>query len=203
MENTLTTKENHAFSAARTGQTATAISLAAIVAVITLTLLYSGFPFFGPVNDLTNAVAGVLYFTLALQIHPLQRTRSAANANLLLAAAAAAMLLTSINSVMVAFGQLDWQTGGIYTALGLGFLGIWLLGTLRSGILQQHLTERVSKLGLFTGFAMLVGFAAGPLFTGWTVSNALVYVSYIGAAAGWLLFPVWTFFLGKRLRMDH
>lgn len=195
----MATSTQRKFLPVKTGATGMAIGIAAVVSIITLTLLYSGMPFFGPVNDLTNAVTGVLYFILALQIDPLLRAQSTLKASLMLLAALAAMLLTSTNSVLVAFGQMGWQTGALYTAIGLGFLGIWLIGVQRSGVLIEYQSTGLRKLGIAAGYAMLVGFAAGPLFTGWTVSNSLIYVSYIGAAAGWLLFPIWAFILGRRI----
>ena len=42
------------FDPSKTGRTALAIAVGALISIITLTLLYSGLPFFGPVNELTN-----------------------------------------------------------------------------------------------------------------------------------------------------
>ena len=188
------------FQPAGTAVVANAIGIAAVIGVITLSLLYSGVPIFGPINDLTNAVYGVLFFLLARQIDPLLRRKSAPLATGTLLAATAAMLLTSINSVLVAFGRMHWETGGLYTALGLGFLGIWMIGVQRSGVLNEFQSNGLQRLGAAAGYTMLVGFAAGPLFTGWTVSNSLVLLTYIGAAVGFFLFPIWAFLLGRKLK---
>ncbi len=187
MATTQTSTAGRAFNRRQAGQTGILIGIAAVVSIITLSLLYSGLPFFGPVNDLTNAVAGVLYFALAFQVDALVRQQSGGKANFLLAMAGIAMLFTTINSVLVAIGQLFWTTGGMYTAIGLGFLGIWLTGVLRTGVLESFMTIRTNRLGTVAGYAMLVGFVAGPAFTGWTVTNSLIYISYIGAGAGWLM----------------
>ena len=52
------------------------IAIGAIVSIVTLTLLYSGLPFFGPVNDLTNAIVGVFIGLLAWQFFAMLPNRS-------------------------------------------------------------------------------------------------------------------------------
>ena len=189
------------FNQNRTGRIGIMIGILAVVSIVTLSLLYSGFPFFGPVNDMTNAVVGVLYFSLAFHIDKLLRPQSARQATFLLFMAFITMLFTTINSVLVAFGQMHWMVGGMYTAIGLGFLGIWLLSVLRSGVLSRYLSPGLSRLAMVAGILMLVGFVAGPLFIagGDITQNPLVNVAFIGTGGAWVLFPIWSYLVGRKM----
>jgi len=182
-------------------QTAIAIAITAVISIITLTLLYSGLPFFGPVNDLTNAVGGMLSALLVWQFHALLRERTPNAAIFLLLAAWVGSAAIIINSVLVAFGQMHWMTGGMYTVIGYSLIGIWLLALHLKFGQQEFLPSGILKLGTIAAIAMLLGLLAGPLLASGIsfTENPLVSVSYVGAAAGWLLYPVWCWLVGKRL----
>jgi len=182
-------------------QTAIAIAITAVISIITLTLLYSGLPFFGPVNDLTNAVGGMLSALLVWQFHALLRERAPNAAIFLLLAAWVGSAAIIINSVLVAFGQMHWMTGGMYTVIGYSLIGIWLLALHLKFGQQEFLPSGILKLGTIAAIAMLLGLLAGPLLASGIsfTENPLVSVSYVGAAAGWLLYPVWCWLVGKRL----
>jgi len=184
-----------------TAQIAIAIAITAVISVITLSLLYSGIPFFGPVNDLTNAVGGVLSALLVWQFHALLRERAPNTAIFFLLAAWVGSAAITINSVLVAFGQMHWMTGGMYTTIGYSLIGIWLLALHRQFGQLEFLPSGIFKLGTITAVAMLFGLLAGPLLAS-GISFAeipLISVAYVGAAAGWLLYPVWCWLVGKRL----
>jgi hypothetical protein len=89
----------------------------------------------------------------------------------------------------------------MYTAIGYGLIGIWLLALHQLVDHQTFLTPGAVRLGSIAAVAMLLGLLAGPLLASGInfVENPLVSVAYIGAATGWLLFPVWCWFLGRRL----
>lgn len=182
---------------------AIAIPVTAVVSIITLTLLYSGLPFFGPVNDLTNAFAGLLVAILVWKFHALLRERAPSIAVFLLLGAWVGSAAIILNSVLVAFGQMDWKTGGMFTAIGYGLIGIWLLAFHRLVGPQPFLTPGVVRLGTIAAVAMLFGLLAGPMLAsgmGFT-ANPLVSIAYVGAAVGWLLFPLWSWFLGRGLKL--
>ncbi len=184
-------------------QIAIAIPITAVISIITLTLLYSGIPFFGPVNDLTNAVGGLLSALLVWQFHNLLRERAPNAAIFFLLAAWIGSAAIIINSLLVAFGRMHWMTGGMYTAIGYGLIGIWLLALHRLIGPQAFLTPGVVRLGTIAAVAMLFGLLAGPLLASGIsfAENPLVGVAYIGAAVGWLLFPLWCLLLGRRIML--
>ena len=185
----------------RTGRIATAIAVTAVVSVVTLALLYSGLPFFGPVNDLTNALNGLLIALLAWQFHAILKERAPGAAAVLLLIAWAGSAAIIGNSLLVAFGQMYWMTGGMYTLLGYGLLGIWLLAFLRLAGPHPFLTARLVRLGTVAAVAMLFGLLAGPALASGVAftQSPLVWVAYSGAAAGWLLFPLWCWRMGRAL----
>jgi hypothetical protein len=182
-----------------TAQIAIAIAITAVISIITLTLLYSGMSFFGPVNDLTNAVGGLLSALLVWQFHALLRERAPSTAIFFLLAAWVGSATIIINSVLVAFGPMHWMTGGMYTAIGYGLIGIWLLALHRKFGQQEFLPSGILNLGTIAAVAMLFGLLAGPLLASGIsfAENPLVSVAYVGAAAGWLLYPVWCWLVGR------
>jgi len=184
-----------------TAQIAIAIAITAVISIITLTLLYSGLPFFGPVNDLTNAVGGLLSALLVWQFHTLLRERAPNTAIFFLLAAWIGSVAIIINSLLVAFGRMHWMTGGMYTAIGYGLIGIWLFALHRQFGLGEFLPSGILKLGVIAAIAMLFGLLAGPLLAYGVnlAKNPVVSIAYLGAAAGWLLYPVWCWLVGRRL----
>jgi hypothetical protein len=183
-----------------TAQLAIAIAITAVISIITLTLLYSGMPFFGPINDLTNAVGGLLSALFVWQFHALLRERAPSTANFFLLAALIGSAAIIINSVLVAFGQMHWMTGGMYTAIGYGLIGIWLLAFHGLAGPRAFLSQGDVRLGTIAAIAMLFGLLAGPLLASGVsfAENPLVGIAYLGAAAGWLLYPLWCWLLGRR-----
>ena len=184
-----------------TGKISSTIPLIAILSIITLALLYSGIPIFGPINDLTNAFNGVLIVIMAWQFHFLLRERAAGVAVIFLVVVFVGTAAIIINSVLVAFGRMHWLTGGIYTAIGYGLIGIWLLVLLRMSAPQPFLTPGMIRLGTVTALALLFCLPAAPLMgMGEKVEmNVLVILVFFGAGTGWLLFPIWCWQLGRRL----
>lgn len=189
------------FDPAATGRLAMAIPIVAILAMIALVLLYAGLPPFGPVNDLLNALGAAIVAVLAWRVLPLVRDRAPGVARALVAVAWIGSAAIIGNSVLVAAGQLDWMLGGLYTALGFGFHGIWLLGTVLLARGQPGTEALVAGRALALGIAAAVGLvlglsAATSLAAGESLfANPVVYLSFLG----WLLFAIWCWIVGRRL----
>lgn len=189
------------FSPQATGQIASAIAVTAVLSIITLILLYSGIPIFGPINDITNAISGVLIVVMVWQFHSLIRERATVVAVPFLLVAFVGSAAIIINSVLVAFGLMHWLTGGMYTAIGYGLIGIWLLVLLRMIGPQPFLTPGLIRLGTVTAWALLFCLPAGPLMVFNTDLGKfpLLWIAFAGAGMGWLLFQFWCWQLGRRL----
>ena len=184
-----------------TGRIAIAVSLSALLGILTLSLMYAGLPFFGPVNDLINAGFALLSAILAWQFNPLLHERAPNSARNYLLAAWAGAAANIINSILVAFGQMDWVTGAMYTGIGYGLFGIWLLALNRMVTPQLFTASSIPRLGIITAAGMMLGLLAGPMLAMQVnlAQNPLVMVVFMGTAAGYLLYPVWTWMLGRRL----
>ncbi len=192
---------NSAFDAGAAGGIAVAIAGMTVLSLVTLGLLYAGLSLFGPINDLINAISGLLSAVLVWQVHALLRERAPLIATLLLLLAWAGAAAIIGNSLLVAFGRMHWMTGGMFTALGYALLGIWLLGAIRLLAPQPFLSPALVRLGTVAGIGMLFGLVAGPLlfFRVSLTGHPLITVSFIGAAAAWLLYPVWCWLVGRNL----
>ena len=189
------------FNPAIAGKIGIAIGILAVISIITLGLLYSGFPFFGPINDITNAIGGLLSALFVWQFHALLRQRAPGAALFLLLVAWAGATAIIINSMLVAVGRMHWMTGGMYTAIGFGLLGVWLFAMLSRIGPQPVLSPGILRLGKIAAIFMWVGLLAGPLlaFRADLNKNPLVWIAYAGAAAGWLLYPLWCWLVGRAL----
>ncbi|MQC25892.1 MAG: hypothetical protein DWG76_00365 [Chloroflexi bacterium] len=165
---------------------------AVVLSFITLALLYSGQPDFGPINDMTTVAIGFVAAAIAWQAHEIVLEQRGASANIFLGAAIMGFLLIAGNSFMVAFGGLNWLVGGMYTALGVGFLGIWFsaLGPTLGAVAK--LPDGLVRLGRWTAWAMMLGLlGALPLLGLIQMNSGLAYAGMLGKLVGWLLFPWW------------
>ena len=176
------------------------IAIGTLASVVTLILLYSGLPFFGPVNDLTNAVIGLMIALLAWQFFAALPKSLPSVAGLLLCWAGAVLIIW--NSVLVAFGRMDWKVGGMYTGIGYGLVGAWLLLTLLFSSLARGFPPALWWSGLAIGIALVFGLVTGLLLAGKLSIKIqpLVWVLYAVTAVGWFGFPIWCWVLSRTLR---
>ena len=189
------------FNPQLTGRIAVAIAVTAVASIITLALLYAGLTIFGPINDLTTALGGLLSALLVWQFHTMFHEHTPRTATLSLMAAWVGSTAIIINSLQVAFGQMDWMTGGMYTAIGFGLQAIWLLAVNHQLGSLPFLTLGIVRLGTIAAVDMLFGLLAGPMLAAGVnfTQSPLVGIAFIGAGAGWLLYPVWCWRVGQRL----
>lgn len=190
------------FNPQLTKQITFAYVVVTILGIITLSLLYAGIPFFGPVNDLLNAAGAILIAIFVWLLFPLVHEKSNVVSLPFSLVAWAGTAAIAINSVYVAFGRMGWKDGGMYTAIGFALIGIWLIGMLQTIPPQPFLTDTLVRLGNIAGIAMLFGFLAGPLLAERLdlAVKPIVWLAYVGAGAGWLMFPVWCWMLSKNFK---
>jgi hypothetical protein len=106
------------------------------------------------------------------------------------------------NSILVAFGVLDWKLGGLYTIVGYALVGIWFIGMQLISKEQMFIVPGLVRFGLIAGGLMLFGFLAGPLLAGKLVIDfrPLVWIAYAAAGAGWIMFPIWCWRLATSIK---
>ena len=155
-----------------------------------LILLYLGADAFGPINDVGNAVLGLLSAALAW------RCQQAGRAFVVIAAIGAA--ITVVGSVLVLTDATGFFLAGLVSSLGFALIGVWLVAVNRTS--EDIWTHRLRRAGLVAGVVMLLGFVSAPGIAlglddldtapGWT------YLGGFGWAGTYLLFPLWSLRLG-------
>ncbi|MGZ0146220.1 hypothetical protein ACXJJ3_04065 [Kribbella sp. WER1] len=142
-----------------------------------LLVFYTGAAAFGPINDVGNALLGLLSFALAWILRP--RT-------VLAGLAAVGALLTVVGTVLVLGGITGFFLAGLWSSFGFALIGVWLVGV----------------RGLLPGVVMLLGFVGVPGILmglddlgsapGWTFAAGASW------AGTYLLFPAWSLRLARR-----
>ncbi|WP_350276606.1 hypothetical protein [Kribbella sp. HUAS MG21] len=139
---------------------------------------------FGLINDVGNALLGLLSLALAWLV---------SGRHILVGVAAVGAALTVVGTVLVVSGITGFFLAGLWSSLGFALIGLWLLGAGRS-------PARPS--GLVAGGVMLLGLLGVPgILMGLDdMDNAPVwaFVAGVSWAGTYLLFPAWSLRLARR-----
>ena len=133
------------------GWTAGAVAVTVPAAIVLLVVYFAvGGPFGTTLNDLANALVGVLSAVLAAQTARLGVPAAA------VAAAGAGGAVMVVGSWLVITGRAGWVLAGLVSAVGAALVGAWLLAlnvvVARNGVLPRGLT----RLGSVSGAVMLL-----------------------------------------------
>jgi len=189
------------FSPSAIGWTAIATGVAVILAVVTLTLMAAVNPAFGKVNDVFNSVIGIASVVLAWMSHAEHHAKSPLMSQLALLLAVVGAIFTIIGSILIIYGYTDFVLAGWYTGLGNALIGLWLAAfcyaMLRGGALPHNLIV----FGLVTGGFMAMGLLGIPgiLARVDTMESLPWYLGagYFGFLGTYILYPIWTIWLGR------
>lgn len=181
----------------RGGTLAIAAGTAAVASAVSLGLLFTVGEPFGRVNDLANAVTGVLGGCLAW------RMRDQLGDGLRTPALAAATLgaaVTVAGSALVVSGTTGFLLAGLVSSVGFAGIGAWLVALSRDA--GRHWPTGLRRLGFATGAAMAVGFLALPGIAQGIDDMATapwwVWIALLGWLGIYVAFPLWAFRLGTR-----
>lgn len=156
-----------------------------------LILLYAGAAPFGLLNDLGNALFGLLSFALAWR---LGRRR------LLLGVVAVGAVLTVVGTVLVVSDMTGFYLAGLWSGFGFGLIGIWLVAT------SRLLRGRLRRAGVIAGAVMMLGLVGVPgILLGIDDMNtapAWTFVAGLSWAGTYLLFPAWSLRLARQNRTE-
>lgn len=191
------------FSPRTIGWLALATGGVTLVGIVSISLFYAVGGFFGPLNDVCNAVEAILSAMLAWALYPIVRAHAPRVSRYALLAAWVGALIAVIGSGLVIFGFTGWYLAGLYTSFGYALVGLWLF-SLNYAALQRGLwPRRLAQFGLLVALGMLVGFLAVPGILGriddpatapWYVNQGL-----LGGLGWFLLYPWWCIWLGRLL----
>ena len=180
------------------GWTAGAVAVTVPAAIVLLVVYYAVGGPFGTLNDLANALVGVLSAVLAAQTARLGVPAAA------VAAAGAGGAVMVVGSWLVITGRAGWVLAGLVSAVGAALVGAWLLALNvvvdRSGALPRGLT----RLGSVSGAVMLLGVLVVPEILArsdtWEDLRWFGITGFVGWLGLYLGYPVWCAWLARVVR---
>jgi hypothetical protein len=173
------------------GWSAYANGILTLANMITISLMFAVNPAWGKVNDAVSVLWALSFLPLALLFSRVNRQvmgRGVAMGTAI--AGAGAMLLFAGLQSLLAAGLVQFeQTFSAVVALG-GIMGMWLLATgllVRKG---QTLPRGLAWLSIVFGFGYILG------MVGYWLGGYASPFLWAGAAIGYVVGPVWAFWLG-------
>jgi hypothetical protein len=195
----MATSAGHSRVVRRAAMAVATVDLLGVVCLIVFFVV--GDPF-GIINDVANAVVGVLTAVLAWLARAI---RPSGWHRLALAAAVVGAIVMVIGSVLVIFDVTGYFLAGLVSAVGAAFIGCWVLIANLSPPNVGELPRGVRMTGLAAGVVMLVGLLAVPgVLARVDDQNASPWY-VVGAQLSWLgtylLYPIWCFRLDGTRRI--
>jgi hypothetical protein len=194
---------NH-FSTATIGWMAIATGVSAILAVVFLTLMYTvNGPFFGTVNDIFNGIIGISSVILAWMLYAEHHARSPLMSQVALALAVVGAIFTIIGSILIIFGFTGFVLAGWYSSIGYALTGLWLAAFCYSLLRSDALPHNLVIFGIVVGAFMAIGLFGIPgIFAGIDSMESMpwyLYAAFFGWLGIYILYPIWTIWLGRNL----
>jgi hypothetical protein len=191
------------FSLSVVGWTAIATGVAVILAVIFLILMYTVNGCFGTVNDVLNAMIGILSVALAWMLYAEHHARSPLMSQIGLVLVGVGAIFTIIGSVLIIFRFTDFVLAGWYTGVGNALIGLWLAALCYSMLNGDALPHSLVVFGIVAGAFMAMGFLGIPgiLARVDTMESLPWYLgaAYLGFLGTYVLYPIWTIWFGRIL----
>lgn len=191
------------FSNAITGWIAIATGVSAILAVISITLMYTVNQSFGKVNDVFNSMIGIASVVLAWMLYAEHHARSSLMSQMALAFAVAGAIFTVVGSILIIFGFTGFVLAGWYSGIGNALIGLWLAVFCYSLLGGDALTPNLVYFGIVVGAFMATGLLGIPgILVGIDGMESMpwyLYVAFFGWLGTYILYPTWTIWLGRNL----
>jgi hypothetical protein len=176
--------------------TAVAVAVAVPAAIVLLVVYYTVGGPFGTLNDLANALVGVLSAVLAAQTAARFRVPVAA-----VAAGGAGATLMVVGSWLVISGRAGWVLAGLVSAAGAAALGAWLVTVNVTAARAGRLSGPVARLGAASGALMTVGILALPEILArvdlWEDLHWYGIAGFVGWLGLYVGYPVWCALLAR------
>jgi hypothetical protein len=176
---------------------AIATGISGLLALVLLILFFTiGGPF-GTLNDIFNAMTGILSGFLAWS---LSHQFKAGRISFMFALIGA--LAVALGSVLVIFEITGWYLAGLYTSAGYALIGFWLLALISSVRRIDPWPHRLVNWGLISGVIMALGLLTIPgiinRIDAWEMGPWYInYVGQLGSIGYLLLYPLWCILVGR------
>ena len=183
---------------------AMAVATVDLLGVVCLAVFFAVGDPFGLINDVANALVGVLSGVLAW-LSP--AIRSPGWRRFALAAAGVGAIVMVIGSVLVIFDITGYYLAGLVSAVGAALIGCWVLIANLFPPYAGELPRGVRVTGLAAGVVMLVGLLAVPgvlaRVDDQNASPWYLFVAQLSWLGTYLLFPIWCFPLARTQRLGR
>ncbi len=183
------------------GWMAIVTGVSTILAVIALTLMSTVNMSFGAINDVFNSIIGISSAVLAWMLYAEFHAKSPVMSQIALVLVVIGAILTVVGSVLVLKGITGFVLAGWYSAIGFALIGLWLVAfcfSMQRGVALPH---SMIVFGLVVGAFMALGLIGIPgIFAGIDSMESMpwyLYIAFFGWLGTYLLFPIWTIWLGR------
>ena len=191
------------FSTSAIGGVAIGTGISVILAVIFLILMFTVSISFGTVNDVLNSMIGIASAILAWMLYTEHHGKSPLASQITLALAIIGAIFCIVGSVLIIYGFTGFLLAGWYSGVGNALIGLWLVVFCYSIRRSDTLPHNLIMFGFVVGVFMAVGLIGiSGMFAKIDNMESMPWYLYI-AFSGWLgtyiLYPIWTIWLGKNL----
>ena len=191
------------FSTATIGWVALGTGIVVILAVLSLALMFTVSMSFGAVNDVLNGIFGIFSAVLAWMLSAEHRAKSPFLSHIALGLAFVGAIVSIVGSVLILYGFTDFLLAGLYSALGNALIGVWLVAFCYSLQGSQTLPRRLISFGFVVGALMALGLIGIPGILA-RIDNmdsmpGYLYIALFGWLGTYVLYPIWTIWLGRSL----
>ena len=170
---------------------ATAHGIVGLGSCLCLIVFFLAGGVFGGINDVANAVLGVLSAVLAWMWR---------SSTVLLVIAALGAAIAVVGSVLILTDTTGFFLAGLVSSVGFALIGVWLV-TVNRRSADRSLPAPLPRAGLVAGIVMLLGFVNAPgIVMGLDDMDAAPAWTYLGGlswAGPYLLFPSWSLRLSR------
>jgi len=179
-----------------------------ILAVLSLILFFVGLfqnidslSFMGALNDMINAITGILGAVLASQLHPaLRRALEPRLSLLVLLSGWAGAVCITVGSWLVQSGRADVELSSYYFFFGNGLIALWLWTLNQAARRHSDWPRTLTILGSMASLFMMLGLLSLPgILLGLDGSqySTLVMISGISFLGTGILYPFWCLWLAR------
>ena len=185
------------------GWVALGTGISVVLAVLLLILMVTVSMFFGAVNDVLNGIIGISSAVLAWMFYTEHRAKSPLISHMALALAIVGAIFSIVGSLLILYGFTDFFLAGLYSGLGNALIGLWLMAFCYSMQRNDELPHNLILFGLVVGAFMALGLMGIPGILARIDSMVsmprYLYVALFGWLGTYVLYPIWTIWLGRHL----